>query len=60
MRLFGGFDRRTFAAYDEAYPLAPGAEQRVPLYQLTPLLVHVCLIGGGYVGSVEAALDQLI
>ena len=27
MRLFGGFDRRTFAAYDEAYPLAAGVER---------------------------------
>ena len=29
MRLFGGFGARCFAAYDEAYPLAPGHEERV-------------------------------
>ena len=60
MRLFGGFAPRVFAAYDEAYPLAPGHQQRVPLYQLYPLMVHVNLFGGGYVGSVEAALDDLV
>jgi fructosamine-3-kinase len=60
MRLFGGFDARAFAAYDESFPLAPGAADRVPLYQLYPLLVHVCLFGGSYVGSVEAALRDLV
>ena len=49
-----------FAAYDEAFPLAPGHEERVPLYQLYPLLVHVNLFGGSYVSSVEAALARLV
>ncbi|MBW2421543.1 MAG: fructosamine kinase family protein [Deltaproteobacteria bacterium] len=56
MRLFGGFDRRVFAAYDEAWPLAPGHRERVDLYQLYPLLVHVNLFGGSYVGSLEGAI----
>jgi fructosamine-3-kinase len=53
MRLFGGFSNAVFAAYEEAFPLAPGHEERVPLYQLYPLLAHVCLFGRGYVASVE-------
>ena len=60
MRLFGGFSSRVFDAYDEAYPLAPDHKQRVALYQLYPLLVHVNLFGGGYVGSVESALKRLV
>jgi len=60
MRLFGGFGERVFAAYDEAWPLAPGANERVPLYQLYPLLVHVNLFGGSYVGSVKRALVACI
>jgi fructosamine-3-kinase len=60
MRLFGGFSPRVFAAYHEAYPLAPGWEDRVPLYQLYPLMVHVNLFGRGYVGSVEGALRQVV
>jgi len=59
MRLFGGFDRRTFDAYGEAAPLAAGHRERVPLYQLLPLLAHCVLFGGGYVASVEEALDSL-
>ncbi len=59
MRLFGGFGERTFDAYEEAYPLAPGHEERVTLYQLYPLMVHVNLFGGSYVGAVERALDRL-
>jgi fructosamine-3-kinase len=60
MRLFGGFGAGVFAAYEEAFPLAPGASERVPLYQLYPLLVHVNLFGSSYVPSVEAALSRLV
>jgi fructosamine-3-kinase len=60
MRLFGGFGERVFHAYDEAHPLAAGAAERIPLYQLYFLLVHVNLFGGGYVSSVEAALGRLV
>lgn len=60
MRLFGGFRERVFAAYGEIWPLAPGASDRVGLYQLYPLLVHVNLFGGGYVGAVQRALSDCV
>lgn len=60
MRLFGGFGERVFAAYDEAMPLSTGADGRVPLYQLYPLLVHVNLFGGSYLSSVERALAAYV
>jgi fructosamine-3-kinase len=60
MRLFGGFGARVFDAYAEAWTLADGHRERIALYQLYPLMVHVNLFGGGYVGSVEAALDRLV
>jgi fructosamine-3-kinase len=60
MRLFGGFAPRVFEAYAEAYPLAPGHEERLPLYQLYPLMVHVNLFGRSYVSSVEEALARLV
>jgi len=60
MRLFGGFPERCFRAYAEAYPLAPGHEERVGLYQLYPLMVHVNLFGGSYVASAERALAQYV
>jgi fructosamine-3-kinase len=59
MRLFGGFGAAVFAAYEEAYPLAGGHSERLPLYQLYPLLVHLNLFGPGYVGALEQALGRL-
>ena len=48
LRLFGVPNERIFAAYDEAFPLADGHAERVPLWQLLPLLVHAVLFGGSY------------
>lgn len=51
---------RVLAAYDEAAPLAPGWEDRVPLHQIHPLLVHACLFGGRYgARAVECAVRYL-
>ena len=58
MRLFGGFSGAVFAAYAEAHPLADGHEERVELNQLYPVLVHVCLFGGGYARSAERILSR--
>jgi fructosamine-3-kinase len=60
MKLFGGFGPRVFAAYKETFPLADGYRERVALYQLYPLMVHVNLFGGGYLPQVEAALARLV
>jgi fructosamine-3-kinase len=59
MRLFGGFDARCFAAYAEAAPLAPGHEDRVPLYQLYYLLAHVNLFGPSWCPHVDSALRDV-
>ena len=56
MKLFGGFSERTFDAYQAAWPLPPGHEQRVRVCQLYPLLVHARLFGGSYVGAVRSTL----
>ena len=60
MRLFGGFAEAVFRAYEESWPLAPGHAERVALYQLYPLLVHVNLFGSGYVDSVERSLARYV
>lgn len=60
MRLFGGFSERVFAAYAEAFPLSAGHAERVPLYQLYPLLVHVNLFGESYLGSLQRALSNYV
>jgi fructosamine-3-kinase len=41
--------------YTDTAPLADGWRSRVPLHQLHPLLVHVCLFGGGYSAQLAAA-----
>jgi fructosamine-3-kinase len=43
------------AGYTETVPLADGWRARVPLHQLHPLLVHVCLFGGVYTAQLTAA-----
>ncbi|HET8758100.1 MAG TPA: fructosamine kinase family protein [Solirubrobacteraceae bacterium] len=55
LQLFGSPGPRFFAAYEDVAPLADGWRDRVPLYQLFPLLVHAALFGGGYAASVERA-----
>jgi protein-ribulosamine 3-kinase len=57
-RLFGGFHWRFYRAYQEAFPLHPGWEDRLPLFQLYYLLVHVNLFGRSYLGSVKNILNQ--
>jgi fructosamine-3-kinase len=47
-------------AYNETVPLADGWRSRVPLHQLHPLLVHVCLFGAAYVPQVTAAARQAL
>ena len=55
LRLFGAPGPRFLEAYESITPLAPGHEDRVPLYQLFPLLVHAVLFGGAYGASAERA-----
>ena len=48
---------RTVPVNHSAAPLADGWQDRVPLHQLHPLLVHAVLFGGTY-GSRAAAAAQ--
>ncbi|MEM7430593.1 MAG: fructosamine kinase family protein [Pseudomonadota bacterium] len=58
-RLFGGFGHDFYAAYEKAWPLAPGSAQRQMLYQLYHVLNHVNLFGGGYAGQAQSLLRKL-
>ncbi|HSI70396.1 MAG TPA: fructosamine kinase family protein, partial [Gillisia sp.] len=58
MKLFGGFDRKIFTSYHENFPLERGFEERVPLWQLYYLLVHLNIFGSGYKSQVAAILKQ--
>lgn len=61
LRLFGAPHLgHILGAYRERFPLAPGAEQRIALHQLYPLLVHVVLFGGGYREQAIAAAEEAL
>ena len=57
MKLFGGFHDEIFDLYNQFLPLEEHWEKRIPIAQLYPLLVHVKLFGGGYVGQVKRIID---
>lgn len=46
--LFGGFDGRFYDAYNAAWPLADGSEDRIAVYRLYHLLNHLNLFGASY------------
>ena len=58
MHLFGGFDPALFKAYNEEFPLAEGWQNRIKLWQLYYILVHVNLFGGSYYASAKAIMQQ--
>ncbi len=58
--LFHTFGDAFLHRYQELRPLTPGFfERRIYVYQLYPLLSHVCHFGGGYVQSTEQTLARL-
>jgi len=57
-RLFGGFEPAFYSAYAEAWPLAAGHEDRLPIYQLYHVLNHLNLFGGGYFAQSKRILQQ--
>ena len=59
-RLFGGFGRAFYDAYESVWPLAAGATLRFDLYNLYHVLNHLNLFGGGYRAQAEALIDRLL
>ncbi len=57
--MFSTFGKPFFHAYQDITPIEPGFfEERLDIYNLYPLLVHVRLFGGSYVGSVDSTLKR--
>lgn len=57
-RLFGQFEKEFYESYTNAFPLIAGHKERVDIYNLYPLMVHVNLFGGSYRRQVELILQQ--
>jgi len=56
--LFGGFHDRFYQSYHTHFPLLPDWRQRVDLYNLYPLLVHLNLFGSSYLPDIERILRR--
>lgn len=59
-RLFGGFDSTFYHSYQNCLPLETGFEERIPIYNLYPLLVHVNLFGPSYLSGIKQTIGQFI
>jgi len=58
MQLFGGFPEEVFLIYEEIFPLEKEWKNRIELWQLYYLLVHLNLFGSGYFKSVDYILKK--
>ncbi|MCG2419501.1 fructosamine kinase family protein [Aequorivita sp. F47161] len=58
MNLFGGFSEEVFSNYNAVFPLSKGWKQRIPLWQLYYLLVHLNLFGSGYLQQVQSNISK--
>ncbi|MDH5598612.1 MAG: fructosamine kinase family protein [Cyclobacteriaceae bacterium] len=58
--LFGGFDASFLKAYNEIFPLEPNFNERIDLYNVYPLLVHVNLFGTGYLNQVKSIISHFM
>lgn len=58
--LFGGFDYQFYQSYDENFPLEPGFKDRIDLYNLYPLMVHLNMFGTGYLGAIRNTIRKYI
>lgn len=60
LTVFGGPGPRCFQAYNEAFPIAEGFQERRPLWQLAMILLHVYLFGGSYESQALAIAKQYV
>ena len=58
--LFGGFDASFYEAYHSNFQLQTGWKQRLNLWNLYPLLLHVNLFGGSYTFQVRHNLSMFV
>ena len=58
--LFGGFGRAFYQAYEANWPMAPGHEMRLKLYQLYHVLNHLNLFGRSYLSRATGLMRDLL
>lgn len=50
----------TESSYQKEWPLEPGHEKREVVYNLYHILNHHVLFGGGYLGSAQRMIGQIL
>lgn len=58
MQLFGGFSETVFTIYQQEFPLTQGWKERIPLWQLYYLLVHLNLFGQSYYQPIKRIVNS--
>lgn len=58
-RLFGGFEPNFYKGYEAEWPLEPGFEERLPVYQLYYLLAHLNMFGAKFARQVRDILQRI-
>lgn len=56
--LFGGFHPDFYAAYQNDFPTEKGLEERIKIYQLYYLLVHLNLFGSSYLTAIQRIVSK--
>lgn len=57
-KLFGGFDKIFYSAYNENFPLKEGWEQRENIYKLYHILNHLNLFGSSYYSQAISLINS--
>ena len=58
--LFGGFSADFYLGYEAHHKLEPEWRERLEVYTLYPLLIHLNLFGSSYLGSIQQILNRFI
>ena len=58
--LFGGFSEEFYEHYNEVFPLEKDFGERIDLYNLYPLLVHLNLFGSSYLYNIQLTIKKYI
>ncbi|HEY0899006.1 MAG TPA: fructosamine kinase family protein [Sphingobacteriaceae bacterium] len=56
--LFGGFSDEFYAAYNAEFPIEKNWQNRLEIWNLYPLLVHLVLFGSSYLPQIKSTLKK--
>jgi len=59
-KLFGGFESAFYEGYNDVFLLQKNWQNRIELFNLYPLMVHVNLFGGSYLNQCREILKQYL